>query len=264
MYDEASDFLLHKKEVDDCIAILTHAKVPLAPVRSVLDIGAGQGMHAGFLSTIFERVHCADVIDYSSLYGGEFLKLLDEKHRRNGYSFALNKISFNQTDATALLYRDSFFDLVISINAFEHIRDPGLALEEAVRVTKPGGHIFISLDPIWTADTGNHFFHRVSEPWAHLLYPDELFVARMLANGASEPETMEYQTAMNRLRAADYQRIVDLSLIRGEVKLLYSGSWSGVVAESHASHPNLRELKDRGYSAEELFLRGLRWVFQRM
>ncbi|HJU22517.1 MAG TPA: class I SAM-dependent methyltransferase [Casimicrobiaceae bacterium] len=263
MYDEAQDFREHRFEIDALVAILASVGVPLSRDMLVLDSGGGQGMHVGFLSALAGRVFCADIIDYSSLYGGEFLKLLDEKHRRNGVEFHLDRIAFHQTDATNLFYRDGLFDAVVSINAFEHIGHPGKALAEMIRVTRPGGCLYVSTDPIWTADTGSHFFHRVPEPWAHLVCSDEEFTARMRVSGASESETREYETAMNRWREKDYRAVVDAAVANGSIDVLHHDGWSAVTDESHRAHPNVRSLLQRGYAESELMLRGLRWVFRR-
>jgi ubiquinone/menaquinone biosynthesis C-methylase UbiE len=260
MYDEASDFQHHRSEIDAALALLQSIGTPLRRDMVALDLGAGQGMHAGLLANVVGKVHCADIIDYSSLYGGEFLKLLKEKHERHGYAFPLERVAFHQADATDLHFRDAFFDAVISINSFEHIPDPRKALWETIRTTKPGGLIFVSTDPIWTADTGSHFFHRVPEPWGHLVYSDDEFIAKMKTNGAPPEEIGEFKSAMNRWRAASYQIAVDDVVQRGLVKLAHRDSWSGVVDEAHRSSDNLTRLKARDFSEEELLVRGLRWV----
>ena len=263
MYNEAEDFLHHKGEVDALFAALRAQRVPLASDMVVLDLGAGLGMHAGFLSVLVGRVYCADLVNYTSVYEGQLPKLLNEKHQRNGYPFEISKIEFNQTNAMDLLYRDSLFDLVISINSFEHIPDPRLALREMARVTKDGGYIYVSTDPIWTADTGSHFFHRVPEPWAHLIHSNDEFCGHMLTNGATAAEIDEYLVAMNRLRAVDYFKVVDEITASGTLATVHADSWSGVQEESHRQHDNVAILNDRGYPQEELLVRGLRWVFRK-
>jgi ubiquinone/menaquinone biosynthesis C-methylase UbiE len=263
MYDEAADFREHRAEVDGLVGVMRSVGVELTASMSVLDLGGGQGMHTGLLSALAGSVVCADVIDYSALYGGEFLKLLDEKHRRNDVAFHLDRVAFHRTDAMNLFYRDGWFDCVVSINSFEHIPDPGKALAEMIRVTRPGGFIYVSTDPIWTADTGSHFFHRVSEPWAHLRLDDAAFIARMRANDATDDEAREFLTAMNRWRADDYARVADAAAAQRQVDVIHRCTWSGVVDESHRSHENLRALTSRGFTEAELLLRGMRWVFRK-
>jgi ubiquinone/menaquinone biosynthesis C-methylase UbiE len=263
MYDERADFDSHKAEVEAFVSILRRVGVEPSSEMRVLDVGGGQGMHVGYLSVLFGDVYCADVIDYSSLYGGEFLKLLDEKHRRNQVSFRLDRVAFHRTDAMDLFYRDGLFDCVMSINAFEHIPEPGRALDEMLRVTRTGGHVYVATDPIWTADTGSHFFQRVAEPWAHLLHDVESFVRRMRDQGATDGEIDEFRRAMNRWREVDYARIVSKIEADGRVEVVYRDRWSGVVDEAHRLHPNLVALTSAGYTESELLLRGLRWVFRK-
>jgi ubiquinone/menaquinone biosynthesis C-methylase UbiE len=263
IYAEADDFRTHGSEIDALIAVLSAVGVRLTAEMTMLDVGGGQGMHVGFLSALAGKVFCADVVDYSSLYNGEFLKLLDEKHRRNHIEFHLDRVAFHQTDAMNLMYRDALFDCVVSINSFEHIPDPGKALAEMIRVSRTGGHIYISTDPIWTADTGSHFFHRVPEPWAHLLYDGATFAEKMLENGATADETAEYGRAMNRWRAKDYARVVQDVASDRRVDILHHDSWSGVCDPSHRQHENLRHLARRGFSESELMIRGFRWVFRK-
>lgn len=263
MYDESADFETHRAEIAGFTAIMQSVGVALTHDMTVLDVGGGQGMHTGYLSAFARRVFCADVIDYTSLYGGEFPKLLDEKHRRNNVEFHLDRVAFHQTDATGMFYRDGLFDCVVSINSFEHIPDPGSALSEMVRVTRRGGHIYVSTDPIWTADTGSHFFHRVPEPWAHLRLTEAQFIARMRENDATEDETREFSRAMNRWRARDYARVVDAAAANRHVDVVHHDAWSGVTEASHRRHENLRALTRLGFTESELMVRGLRWVFRR-
>jgi ubiquinone/menaquinone biosynthesis C-methylase UbiE len=263
MYNEAEDFETHKAEIDALVAILGGVGVRLAGDMRVLDLGGGQGMHAGYLSALAGDVVCADVVDYSSLYGGEFLKLLYEKHCRNNVEFHLDRVAFHRTDAMDLFYRDAIFHCVVSINSFEHIPNPGKALAEMIRVTRPGGYIYISTDPIWTADTGSHFFHRVPEPWAHLLCDDGAFVDRMREGGAPADETITYRTAMNRWRANDYRAAIESAKGCGNVEELHHDAWSGVADPSHRDHRNLRTLARLGFTEDELMVRGLRWVFRK-
>jgi ubiquinone/menaquinone biosynthesis C-methylase UbiE len=263
MYDEREDFREHQAEIDAMVSVLAGVGVHLSQSMTVLDLGAGQGMHAGFLSVLAGKVFCADVCDYSSLYNGEFLKLIDEKYRRNNVEFRRDRVAFHQTDAMELIYRDALFDCVISVNSFEHIPDPGKALAEMIRVTRPGGHIYISTDPVWTADTGSHFFHRVAEPWAHLVYGDDAFASKMLTNEATNDEVDEFRRAMNRWRVEDYAKAIRRSVGKQSVDVLHEDSWSGVVSESHRKHENLNRLLLRGFTKSELLIRGLRWVLKK-
>jgi ubiquinone/menaquinone biosynthesis C-methylase UbiE len=263
MYDEKADFDRHVEEVGECLRVLSlHGYSPIDS-HNVLDLGGGVGMHAGLLSDKFGRVTCADILDYTSLYDGQFFKLMSEKHSKNNVPMALQKIAFIQTDAMNLLFRNDLFDACVCINAFEHIPDPGKALVELVRVMKPGAYAYISFDPIWTCDTGSHFFHRVPEPWAHLLVEQDQFEARMAQLGADDEECRQFRGAMNGWREFKFSTAFSLMQSSGAAEILFSDTYSGLSDERHREHPNFAAAKLAGYAEHELLLRRLRWVIRK-
>jgi ubiquinone/menaquinone biosynthesis C-methylase UbiE len=250
MYDERADFSHHEREIRNAYAALAQQDLlDGGAQQTVLDLGGGQGMHAGFLSQTFGRVYCADRIDYSSLYGGEFIKLLAEKHGRHGRGIRMDRVAFVQSDAMALIFRDAMFDGCLCINVFEHVPDPRRALAEIVRVLTPGGWAYISFDPIWTTDTGSHFFHRVPEPWGHLVHGDERYARMMLAAGAEDLEVTEYRTAMNRWRLSQFREVFDDGARSRRMEICARSTWSGPEQKEHLSHPNLARLHAGGTAA---------------
>jgi len=263
MYDEKADFIRHEDETRAFFKTLAACSYEPSHDHTVLDLGGGQGMHVGALTQRFGKVWCLDVINYSTLYGGEFIKLLIEKYARNGVPLAADRVAFVQGDAMNLLFKDGFFDLCLSINSFEHIPDPSRALAEIIRVLRPGGWAYISFDPVWTCATGSHFFHRVPEPWAHLVYPEEEFVARMRANGADEGEASEFRHAMNRWRLPAFQEMFDDARALGLIEIAKTSVWSGLQDSAHEEHEHLRTLLKRGFTTEELYVRGAMYALRK-
>jgi len=263
MYDEKEDFHLHQQECNTIFDIFNYYNIQVDPNMIVLDLCAGLGMHGGILSSKFKKIYCSDIINYSTLYDGEFIKLLNEKHKRNNIEIAINKMAFIENDAMDMIYKDQFFDMSICINGFEHIPDPRRALFELGRVTKNGGYIYITFDPIWTADSGSHFYHRVNEPWAHLALSRDQYIARMLANGSNEHEVDEFKNALNRWRLWQFKTIFHEITQFFDLETIDFSTWSGVVDDRHYNHPNLDYLLSNGYSREELLLRGIRCVMRK-
>ena len=252
------------------VGVLASVGVRILRDMTVLDLGAGQGMHAGFLFGR-SRIACsgADVIDYSFLlYNGEFLRLIDEKHRRHGAAFRGGSASGSigptrWTCSTATRCSGC----VVSINSFEHIPDPAKALGEMIRVAKASWARLTSPPiRIWTAlaDSGSHFFHRVPEPWAHLAYGDDGFSgkdARERRNGrrgrrisgrdepvASLPTMLGRSTGRRR---AEWS--MSCIMIRGRVSSTRrtvstgtSANWRGEVTPRRS-----------------FLIRGLRWVLRK-
>lgn len=263
-YDEAADFEHHRSEAAALEQALAQAGAgAFIEGTHVLDIGGGGGNHAGFLAARAARVTTVDVVDPNVTFGGEFLKLLKEKYARHAFALDIAKVEFQRADAMNLPYRDALFDLVVSFNAFEHIPDPEKALREALRVTRPGGYLFISFDPIWTADTGSHFADFVPEPWAHLVLGTDDFAAKMAAAGAEPWQVEEFRCAMNRVRLAVFNRMFNSIETYGHGIIKIRNAWSGTVDPASTTHRNFRAAKHLGYSEHELLTRGLSFVVQR-
>jgi SAM-dependent methyltransferase len=263
MYDERQDFDHHRDEVADAFGLLDSLGVQVPATALLLDVGGGKGMHCGFLQGTAHHVVCGDILGYGSLYEGQFHKLIAEKHQRNGVNFDLDRCAFIQTDAMNLMFRDGWFDAVFSFNAFEHIPDPARAFAEVARVLKPGGFAYITLDPIWTCDTGSHFFGYVPQPWQHLVCSPAEYRAAMAAGGASAGEVEEFPHAMNGKRLKEFRAALDTAMAKYPLEVVHAGTYAGLSNESHLTHPNFARAIALGYTEEELRLRRLRWVLRR-
>jgi SAM-dependent methyltransferase len=264
MYSEKDDFEHHDIEVDDFFSSLqTHALV-IPRDAMILDVGGGQGMHASRLLPFSKKMFVVDILNYSALYDGGFLRLLKEKHGRNTREFSLERVVFLESDAQDLFFRDGLFDVVISVNAFEHIPDPRRAFTEILRVTKPGGIIYLQFDPLWHSPGGGHFSHLVTEPWAHIVYDEREYFQMLYAAGGGEFEMSEHRQAMNRCHLNAFLEIFDEAKRRGLITLLSLDKWAAnATDEPNTQHSNFQLLRSRGYSEEDLIVRGIRLCAKR-
>jgi 2-polyprenyl-3-methyl-5-hydroxy-6-metoxy-1,4-benzoquinol methylase len=98
--------------------------------KNVLDCACGSGYGTDIVSQNCASVVGADVDHAILKYGVE--------HYRN------EKVSFRCFSITAIPYPDSFFDVVVSFDTIEHVRDDFRVLPELKRVTKEDGCIIIS------------------------------------------------------------------------------------------------------------------------
>jgi SAM-dependent methyltransferase len=64
---------------------------------------------------------------------------------------------------TALPFRTGSVDVTYSSNVLEHVREPHLMADEMVRVTRPGGLVFLTYNS-WFAPNGGH----ETAPWHYL------------------------------------------------------------------------------------------------
>lgn len=111
----------------------------------VLDLGCGQGRHLHAL------YYAADMVCI-----GLDLSLQDLIATRDGFD-SLPDLSGDRGqayglavgDALQLPFADASFDRIICSEVLEHIPDHRAALQEIIRVLKPGGHLAISVPRAW-------------------------------------------------------------------------------------------------------------------
>ncbi|MDD2759412.1 MAG: class I SAM-dependent methyltransferase [Methylomonas sp.] len=113
----------------------------------VLEVGAGTGVHLGFVRHAFDQYVLSD-LEAKTL---EVAKgKLDEKYG--------NKLVFETQSGESLSYANNSFDRLIACHVLEHIYQPHLALKEWQRVLKNGGilSILIPTDPGLAWRLGRH------------------------------------------------------------------------------------------------------------
>jgi hypothetical protein len=101
----------------------------------------------------------------------------------------------------------------------------------------------------------------VPEPWAHLVFSDQEFCARMKAAGADEGEIREYQSAMNRLPLEHYVAMFSETKALG-LATLFRDSWSGVTKPENKDHPFFRAALQR-HGEQALLTRGMAAILQK-
>lgn len=262
MYDESADFEQHAAEVRDANAVFARLAVASNGAERVLDLGGGQGMHVSFLQGVDSKFYCAGILAYSSLYDSRLISEFRSKRARNGVDFDVDRAAFISTDAMSLLFRDECFDRIYSFNVVEHTPDPCKAFKEIVRLLKSGGFACISMDPIWTCDTGSHFSAYGAEPWAHLALSVDAFRERIRKNGASEAEVAAFPGDMNRHREAFLLECVQ-GLDPKHVEVIFSDVYRGTAGQDGEDHSSFAAALALGYSGDDLLLLRMRWVLRK-
>lgn len=103
----------------------------LVRARAVLDIGAGDGTIAELLARQVDRYVCFDVSQ----------KLLSAASQR---LTRVPTVALVRGDMHALPFPDGRFELVLLSNVLAYAEEPARALDEALRVIRPGGELLIS------------------------------------------------------------------------------------------------------------------------
>lgn len=136
--------------------------------KRLLEVGCGHGLAATILQQAGFDVTANDVVN-----------ILDPVARQAGVKFLEGDI------CQGLIYPDAAFDLVFSVNSFEHFDDPAAALDEILRETRQGGLIYLTFDPLYYSAWGLHAVSRLGFPYPQILFP-EATIQRFVDEKATE------------------------------------------------------------------------------
>jgi len=133
---------------------------PFTGSEVALDAGSGTGSLAFALAP-----HVGQVVAVDSR--ADYLNA--------GREVAPENARFVEGDATALPFGYATFDIAGCLRVLHHVRRPELAVSELVRVSRPGGRVFIadqlgSVDPLRSLEVDR--FERLRDPTHQRLLPD--------------------------------------------------------------------------------------------
>ena len=132
--------------------------------RRVLDVGGGGGwftdaFRAAGADCFLVEPEAAHPDDTRAPRG-------DERAERHAHAIRAGRLAPGATvagDGTRLPFRDAVADLTFSSNVLEHVPEPTHFLDEMVRVTRPGGLLYLSFT-VWLSPWGGH----ETSPWHYL------------------------------------------------------------------------------------------------
>lgn len=123
----------------------------ILPGQHILDAGCGTGADAQELAKLLGPEGQVIGLDFSQT-------MIDVASHRSQQ--APSPVSFLQGDLHQLPFEDNIFDRCYADKTFQHLPNPGQALLELVRVTKPGGRLVI-VDP-------DHDTHVLDTPYPEI------------------------------------------------------------------------------------------------
>jgi SAM-dependent methyltransferase len=137
--------------------------MPTLRGRNVLEVGSSDGLACDLLLTE-QPAHITgvDVVDIV------------------GCGYRHPTISYKRIHGTTLPFDGDSFDAAVSIATMEHVGEPFDLIKEMVRVTAPGGYVYIQAGPLYFSPYGHHMFGYFDDyPWIHL----RLSVEEIIAEG---------------------------------------------------------------------------------
>ncbi len=182
--------------------------------RTVVDVGGG----GGYFSSVFRErgAHCV------------LVEPDPRELRRRGDPRPDSVVG----DGHVLPLRDASVDVSFSSNVLEHVRDPDAFIDELVRVTRPGGLVYLAYT-VWLSPWGGH----ETSPW-HFL--GGAYAARRYARKHGRPPKNRYGESLFAVGAGTVLRMVrarpDVTVL--EARPRYHPRWCGFLVRL----PWLREL----------------------
>jgi SAM-dependent methyltransferase len=110
----------------------------------IIDVGAGASFFDPYLALIYPRLCCTDTEKY-----GDYSWMVQKQREAYGVMLPLYDLSVEDMSAKPEIGwggATEKFDVTMCISTIEHVDDHDKGFAELVRITKPGGLIFITSD----------------------------------------------------------------------------------------------------------------------
>lgn len=165
--------------------------------RDVLDFGCGSGSEAIELASVARSVYGLDIVS----------RLLDEARSKAIAAGLGDRCTFGTTAPGRK------FDVIVSLDSFEHFSDPSAILETMHGLLRPGGKVVTSFGPTWYHPYGGHLFSVF--PWAHLLFSERALI-RWRNDIRSDGATRfgEVEGGLNQMTVQRFERLARRSPFR--------------------------------------------------
>lgn len=125
----------------------------------LIDIGSGASFFDPYLALRYPLLCCTDSMKY-----GDITSMVVAQRAHYGVALPLYDLMLEDMSAKSEIGwggATDKFDVTMCISTIEHVDDHDTAMRELVRITKPGGYIFITSDyfrdlPQWEASPSRH------------------------------------------------------------------------------------------------------------
>jgi len=149
----------------------------------------------------------------------------------NGFSGQAERegVRLLRMDAGHLQLPEGSFDCVFSYDAFEHFCDPEAVIQNALKVLKKQGHLFLSFGPLYWSPFGQHAYRTITVPYCQHLFPRSVLNEYASAKGLEPIEFghvngwsiiqyrnlwKKYASSLKSVRYSETLNLAHLDLIR--------------------------------------------------
>lgn len=173
--------------------------------RRVLDYGCGPGFQA-----VAMRQTCGADFVFGLDVVEDWMAVARARAKQAGCD---EKVQFGTRIPD---YLEGAFDVVVSLSAFEHYRDPANELQKMRRQLKPDGLILLSFAEPWYSHSGSHInnftklpFSNAPVPWLNLFFSESAMLTLRSRFRDDHPDKLEDTSGgLNRMTVARFERIV--------------------------------------------------------
>jgi len=223
----------------------------LLNLQNVFEVGCGYGQATMLLSEAGLDVTTCDIVD-----------ILSEDVRKTDLKVSLADV------CNGLPYADQSFELGFSINAVEHFNNPEKAIEEMIRVTKPGGYIYLTFDPLYYSAWGLHASRRLGMPYPQILFSEttiQRFVnekkEEILPTYSEGSDTSKIGPPLNRYTVDAYRQIFNNN--GNQIQMIFYTERTDIAGVNMIRrYPNL--FKGYAPSFEDLIISGIKLLARRI
>jgi SAM-dependent methyltransferase len=152
--------------------------------REILDFGCGPATTALAFALRYpkSRVTGMDVMP-------DMLACQPRAAAQLGLECLPSNLTLCQIRPGAVARADARFDVIYNWSVFEHIEQRLLpkVSRQIHDMLKPGGSLFVQVNPLYYSHNGAHLRHLIPEPWSHLTYQGSIYEEKMVqAAGGNE------------------------------------------------------------------------------
>ena len=134
------------------------------------------------------------------------------KKNAEEHTVSLQDLSFLENISSDML---NSFDVVISLNSFEHFSKPEKVLSQMTSLLRKSGVILLNFGPPWFAPYGSHMHFFCKVPWVHVFFPEDVVMrarSHFRSDGAKRYEDVE--SGLNKMSIAKFESILSSSKLK--------------------------------------------------